>query len=70
MSESNVIKIHDEISTLAQLRKALDTLSKNDLVQINDNDVFTFGRTGKPLRIRLIVDKLSDKSEVYNIDIE
>jgi hypothetical protein len=70
MNESEVVKIYAEVSTLAQLRAVLERLSHDDLHQVSDDCVITFGRSGAPLSVRLIVDKLSDKSEVYNINIE
>lgn len=39
-------------------------------VGVNPAEVHTFGNKGKPLRIEVIMDTLTDGSKVYNISIE
>ncbi len=70
MSISNVLAAHF-VNNLEDLIAALHTLRVNGkLFDVSDSSVITFGREGKPLRIRLIEDKLTDGSKVYNINIE
>lgn len=69
MSTSRVLYIA-KVVNLAQLIHELDSLSKDDLEGVPDSSVHVFGANGEALRIRLIVDTLTDGSEVYNVSIE
>jgi hypothetical protein len=65
MSKSKVLREETEGSA-RELLRVLDAMT--DVVDINLINVF--GREGKPLRIRLIEDTLTDGSKTYNINIE
>lgn len=58
------------VSNLEDLREVLNALSTGPLHQVTNDCVYVINRRGAPLTVRLIVDKLSDTSEVYNVNIE
>jgi len=69
MSTSKVLGSRT-VSSLAELLSLLRRWSEDDLHQIPNTYVNVFGRNGDPVRARLIVDTLTDGSEVYNINLE
>ncbi len=58
------------VSNLADLAKMLQHFNNGVLHTVGNEYVHVFGRDGEPLRLRVIVDTLTDGSEVYNINIE
>ncbi len=69
MSESETIAMAT-VANLTSLNDVLQAWSRNLLHDVSDDNVFVFGHTGNPLRLRVIIDTLTDGSEVYNINIE
>ncbi len=53
-----------------ELRNALDAMIGGHNSQYDTETVYTFGKYGENLRIRLIEDTLTDGSKVLNINIE
>ena len=69
MSGTKVIAVA-EVSNFADLLDKLKHYSNHELHQIHNADVQVFGHDGYALHLRVIVDKLTDGSVVYNINIE
>jgi hypothetical protein len=69
MTTSVVLKI-EHVANLSELISVLHRISANDLHQVDNDNVNVFGRTGEPVRVRLIEDTLTDGSVVLNINLE
>lgn len=59
-----VAKVHN----VAQLVETLEYIQH--ILSVDPETILTFNGEGVPLRVRLIVDTLTDGSKVYNINIE
>lgn len=69
MSKSKVIAIA-KVGNLTSLIDVLQLWSRDLLHTVSNDNVFVFGRAGEPVTVRVILDTLTDGSEVYNLNIE
>ena len=70
MSDSEVVAVSVDVHTLADLLDKLKHYSNHELHTVDNDHVYVFGHDGCALHLRVIVDKLTDGSVVYNINIE